>query len=184
MKRQQANADGKGGDGEAEVDARYELARALVKKGAYAEATEHYVWLWENIPRKHPAMHGVRSSFMIGQMARLLSNFPAARVAFERLRVEALKSTSKSGDRDDWIVLNSLLGHDDETLDWFDKSKNDSKQKETIRKSDFDSKHEMGRFDIPVSQATREDQGTARIRSRDQYISEKKEINRRRNARL
>jgi tetratricopeptide (TPR) repeat protein len=30
-----------------------------------------------------------------------------------------------------------LLGHDDETLDWFDKSKNDSKQKEAIRKSDF-----------------------------------------------
>jgi len=45
-----------------EVDAKYDLARALVNQGRLGEAAEMYAWLWEAIPTQAPTMVGVRAS--------------------------------------------------------------------------------------------------------------------------
>jgi thiol-disulfide isomerase/thioredoxin len=112
------------------VQARLDLARMLVEDKKYEEAAEHYVWLWNNMLRFSPSMSGVRVSFMVGDMGRLLEHYEAARPKFTALRdAEALKLADPKGkgDRGDWIVLNEMLGEDARTLEWFDATKDDRK---------------------------------------------------------
>lgn len=73
-------------DGVVDVQARMELAKALVLKGEYAKATDEYAWLWEHMLEHEPAMVGVRGSFMVSDMQRLASKDAGARKRFVELR--------------------------------------------------------------------------------------------------
>jgi tetratricopeptide (TPR) repeat protein len=131
VKEQAAAVVGKGGD--KEVDARYKLAQKLSSGGQYTEATDQYVWLWNNILKECPAMAGVRSSFMASEMARLATDYPPAKRRFSELRTAALKSD----DRRDWIVLNQMLDDEGETLKWFDQTKNETTEEQIFAPAAF-----------------------------------------------
>ena len=102
-------------------------ARELSQAGKAAEATEEYVWLWDNMVQIDPSMSGVRGSFMASDMAALASRNEGAKAAFTKLR-DAAEAKMKTEDRDfrtldDWMVLNGVIGDEARTLAWFDRVK-------------------------------------------------------------
>jgi tetratricopeptide (TPR) repeat protein len=105
---------GKGG--KEETNGRYKIGKQLTTAGRYAEATDQYIWLWENIPHEDPPMEGVRLSFIASDMENLAKMYAPARERFLPLRATALAA----GNRTDWIVLNRVLNDEQATLDWFD----------------------------------------------------------------
>ncbi len=119
------------GNGEVNVDARYDLARELVSNNLLDEATEEYVWLWDNMLEHEPAMAGVRLSFMVSGMQRLAQSHPPALQAFTQLRDRDQKAVDEgAATREnfiDWFHLNEVIGDDQATLEWYDRVKNDPK---------------------------------------------------------
>ncbi len=100
------------------VHAKMNLLRELTGRGSLEEATALAVWLWENMLRLEPGMIGVRHSFFVRDLKRLVAVHPAASDDLQRLRNAALATPSVNGVRD-WVTLNSVLGDDDATLAWF-----------------------------------------------------------------
>jgi hypothetical protein len=114
-----------------EMRERLNAARALVKQGKHDEATVEFEWLWENIDRIEPAMNGVRVSFMAKNIEELIGNHAPARERFTEIRdrsailAEADLTTARL--RNDWIILNEILGEQERTLAWFDTVKDDER---------------------------------------------------------
>lgn len=104
--------------GAAEVQTRYELAKALVEEGQFAGAAGQYEWLWKNIPKQDPSKLSLRNSALPREVRRLLLKYPRSTKRFTLLRDEAEKSS-----RADWVTLNRILGDDEMTLRWFDAAK-------------------------------------------------------------
>jgi thioredoxin 1 len=120
---------------------RYLLARELLQGRKFDEATEQYVWMWQNILKDEPAMVGVRSSFMARDMGELAELHKPAHEAFVKLRGEA-QARIDGGDGSintlsDWIVLNDIVRDQDATLAWFDRVKDDPKAIPSIRTLSF-----------------------------------------------
>lgn len=117
------------GGGEENMRARNERAKSLLAEKRYDEATEEFLWLWNNMERIEPSMSGVRVSFMAGEMEQLVAAHPPARPRFAALRDQAAAtadaSPSAAAPRTDWAVLNKVLGDDDRTIAWFDEVKDD-----------------------------------------------------------
>lgn len=131
LKSQLKAVQGKGGT--QEVQMRYEVARALVDAEDLPGATEQYLWLWKNMAQTDPQSIGVRDSYVADNIAQLAAQDSNAKTQFEKLRAEAKESNVP-----DWVLLNSMLGHGEETLAWFDTAKKDPKQAENISKSTVD----------------------------------------------
>ena len=102
-------------------------ARNKLKEHRYAEATESYVWLWNNIIELEPALAGIRGSFMINEIKPLIEAYPDARTAFTQIRDEAKQTLDQAAKQDktdhqalqDWIVLSlEALGESQPVLDW------------------------------------------------------------------
>ncbi len=102
-------------------------ARNQLKEHRYAEATESYVWLWNNIIELEPLLIGIRGSFMINEIKPLIQAYPDARTAFTQIRDESKRTidqATKQGTTDhqalqDWIVLShNALGDSQPVLDW------------------------------------------------------------------
>ena len=110
-------------DGAVDVQARLTLARTLARNGEPDEATEHFIWLWQNMLDYQPAMVGVRLSYMVADMKTLAAAHVPARKAFATLRdrlTPALNSGSASRDQVvDWIHLNEIIGAEDVTISWY-----------------------------------------------------------------
>jgi hypothetical protein len=108
---------------------RNQRAKNLLREKRYEEATDEFVWLWNNVERVDPSMSGVRVSFMAGEIERLVAEYPPARQRFAELRDQAAAATdanpTAADPRTDWAVLNKVLGDDDRTIAWFDKAKED-----------------------------------------------------------
>jgi hypothetical protein len=125
------------GDLETDMQARTSFAKALLDDQSYADATEHYVWLWHNMARVDPRMTGVRVSFMAHELERLVAIYGPARRRFEEIRDQAAvaaEATPTSGElRHDWAVLNRALGEGERTLRWFDDVKRDPAANEVVR---------------------------------------------------
>lgn len=121
------SVEGKGG--EAEIKARYEVARSLLEAREYPEATEQYLWLWNNMAKVDPQLAAVRDTLLVSHIHTLTSSYAPAKADFEKLRV-----ASKDKNLSDWITLNSMLGKTDDTLKWFDSIKSDPKQFDTLAK--------------------------------------------------
>lgn len=123
------------------MPARLQTARELSMSGKPEEATDEFVWLWENIAEVDPSMKGVRSSFMASDMKNLAARHAPAKVAFTKLRdatAEKLAGAPSAGMpelRSDWVVLNEVIGDDDATLAWFDGAKGDPKNAKALARS-------------------------------------------------
>jgi hypothetical protein len=124
------------GDLERDMHGRLSFAKTLLREGRHEEATEHYVWLWNNIVRVEPGMSGVRVSFMAGQIEQLVAAHEPARPPFAELREQAAAAAAEDPAsieaRLDWVVLNKILGEEERTMSWFDAAKNDPSARPTI----------------------------------------------------
>jgi thioredoxin 1 len=127
-----------GKPGKVDVDAKMELARALLNKGDYSAAADEYVWLWQNILKHQPSMYGVRLSFMAGEMERAASKDADARKKFLTLRGEAWAAldgaNAKPDHAVDWVVLNRVVGEKDKTLEWYGTVKGDAKKRPLVER--------------------------------------------------
>lgn len=129
-------------EGNVDIDARYDLARTLMLNGELDEATEEYVWLWENMLKFDPAYSGVRLSFMAGDMAELVNKHEPAKKAFMNLRDQLTDRVEKgNADRNvlvDWLHLNEIIADDEATLDWYDRIKDAPIRSEALRSVEND----------------------------------------------
>lgn len=106
---------------ENDIDGRLERARELVGADAFAEATDEFLWLWDNMVTHKPSMSGVRVSFMASNMSELAKRSPEAKQAFIKLRDRTedrmIDQEEKSwDDLRDWLVLNERVLHDREPI--------------------------------------------------------------------
>ena len=120
---------------------RMDMARSFVQGGKFDKATKEYLWLWDNMLKKEPAMYGVRLSFMAGDIEDLCAQDNTAHDAFTKVRdsTEArLKGEDKSwDDLADWITLNQILRQPAKTLEWFDRIKGDPDSAQTLERFAF-----------------------------------------------
>ena len=113
-------------EGNVDVRARLDLARTLARSGAHDEATDEFVWLWDNMLEFRPSVYGVRLSFMVSDMTRLAAQYEPAREAFRELRdrYDPIGSTDRQIILD-WVRLNQVVDEKEITLAWFDRFKAD-----------------------------------------------------------
>jgi thioredoxin-like negative regulator of GroEL len=132
-----AEADGlKPGGGEG-VRERLERARRMSEEGRLDEATEAYIWLWENMVAEVPSMRGVRVSFMASDMGELARRHPAALARFASMR-DAARARMDSDAEDvescvDWQTLCEVVGDGKALLAWFDAVREDDARAEQLR---------------------------------------------------
>ena len=123
-------------EGKVDIRDRMNIARMLVEAGDFDDATDEYLWLWDNMLDHQPSMVGVRSSFMISDMTRLAQRHPPAMEAFRQRRAAYLPAIeSGEADRDellDWITLAQVVNEGDSVLQWFDAAKEDAKMRRLL----------------------------------------------------
>jgi thiol-disulfide isomerase/thioredoxin len=108
-----------------DVDARYDLARSLLRAKQYEQALEHYIWLWP-ATREAPGMGGVRLSFMLSDMAELAKKHEPARKAFMEI-LEGLQAKVDAADVpefldwQEWSSLCEYFGERARILAWYEK---------------------------------------------------------------
>jgi len=126
-------------NGKVDIDARYDLAAELANGGAFEEAAEEYVWLWNNMLDHDPAMYGVRLSFMASSMEELAQQSEAAKEMFAELR-DTVENKLQSGDRsfdnlNDWLTLNlDVLGDLKPVDNWIERIKDRPNAQKTLRR--------------------------------------------------
>lgn len=115
---------------------RLELASELKDSEKFAEATEQFAWLWQNMVEEEPSYSGVRVSFMASDMQELAATSELAKQTFTKLRDDAqarLEGEDKAfEDLSDWIVLNRIVDDQGRTLEWFDRIKDRPSAPQTI----------------------------------------------------
>jgi len=89
--------------GSDDVDARYDLAKDLLRQRDYEAAAKEYVWLWKNT-RGVSKYGGVRLSFMLSDIHRLCDAHEPAREAFGAIHDELDRKLQTGGSMvyDDW----------------------------------------------------------------------------------
>ncbi|MEL6328311.1 MAG: thioredoxin family protein [Planctomycetota bacterium] len=120
---------------EDEIRAKLMAAGGYVRDGEYDEATEAFVWLWDNMLGVGPAYTGVRVSFMASDMQRLARLHGPARTRFEALR-DGLADRLETNPRatHDWLVLSErVLGDRAGVLAWVDGTIERERGAETLR---------------------------------------------------
>lgn len=106
-----------------------EVAESALRREDYDEATGRYLWLWDRSLEREPAMYGVRLSFLVSDIKKLVEQHPPARRAFEAKRDALQPSVDDQSTRiapavlNDWIALNQIIGDDTSTLEWWDQVK-------------------------------------------------------------
>lgn len=106
-------------------------ARTLQAENKNGEALDEYIFLWQKVDKNDKNVAPLRAAMIPSMMKRLLASYPEGKAKVVKLRDEA----EKAGQRDDWIVVNAVLGENEKTLDWFDKAKKDPAQKDAIASS-------------------------------------------------
>jgi hypothetical protein len=124
-------------DPQHDIHGRMALARTLLDRGLFAEALEHYAWLWCHMQEVEPATAGVRVSFMASEIQLLCQNLPQAAERFAALRDQAGAAAEAGAHareaRFDWLVLNESLGDTERTLKWHDAVKDAPAQLAVLR---------------------------------------------------
>jgi len=103
-------------------------ARSFLSTKQYDEALKEYLWVWNNVPSTDKVYGDIRDKGLAVEAKQLIAAHPQSKQKFMELRDAA----EQSGNRHDWLVLNSMLGDEARTLAWFDKAKIDAKQKDDI----------------------------------------------------
>jgi thioredoxin 1 len=138
----EAAGDRAGEDGRVDIQARLSLARELSLSGRFQEATDEFVWLWDNMLDHQPSMYGVRLSFMVGDMQGLAAQSVEARERFAGKRDELGKALRTERGRTwdnlrDWVALNDVIQDDAAVLAWIDRVKDRDNGPATLRRMDF-----------------------------------------------
>lgn len=121
-----------------DIQERLRNASELTRAGRHKEATEEFVWLWDNMLEIEPSLYGVRGSFMMNDMMQLASAYPPALEAFTQLRDDLSKQV-EDGDEShrviyDWMILNIRLLEDHDTvMAWVNEKKDSASGIEKIR---------------------------------------------------
>lgn len=114
----------------AEAMARMDMVTQLVAGSKYSDATEHLVWLWDNISRDSVESDNVRLSFVSSNAAEVAEHDEASKNRFKQLRDQ-----SEQTDRLGWVFLNLALKDDAKILQWFDTAKTDRSQAKIIERA-------------------------------------------------
>ncbi len=107
-----------------DVQARFELARDLLRAKQYELALTHYLWLWP-ATRTVPAMGGVRLSFMLSNMGDLAKKHAPAKTAFLGLldglqaKVDAARVPDGT-DWSEWSALARTFGQSQRVIRWYE----------------------------------------------------------------
>lgn len=96
-------------------------AQTLQEEGKSDEACDEYLWIWNNVASDAANVGQIRTVLVPNELKRLVLNSPTARAKCGTLRDAA----EKNNNRNDWIILNGVLGENVRTLTWFDKAKLD-----------------------------------------------------------
>jgi TonB family protein len=109
-----------GTDPEELAKTRFALGRLLAQKGNDAEALDQFLWCFDIGMKQAPSFGGVRTSFLVSDLAALASHYPPAQQA-----LAARKDADRSRLEDpilagEFASLNHALGDDKATLAAFD----------------------------------------------------------------
>ncbi len=107
-----------------DVQARYELARDLLRAKQYELALTHYLWLWP-ATRTVPSMGGVRLSFMLSNMGDLAKKHAPAKTAFlgllDGLQAKVDAAPVPDGtDWSEWSALARTFGQTQRMIRWYE----------------------------------------------------------------
>jgi thiol-disulfide isomerase/thioredoxin len=110
-------------DDDALARARYTRGQELVRAGKDEEALADFLWCYDEGMVRAKAFSGVRSSYLLGDLARLASKYPAARDALlerrERARALMLSGPEQRGATSDFASINRSMGANQENLTVF-----------------------------------------------------------------
>jgi len=113
-----------------DVEARYEIAREMLRARQYDEALAHYLWLWP-ATREVGAYGGVRLSFMLSDMAALAGKHAAAKQAFDEIFTE-LQAKVEAADTpafatwQEWRSFCRYFDGAERILVWYEKRRDES----------------------------------------------------------
>lgn len=96
------------------------LAEKLLEGNHLAEAQAHLEALWLHGHEWQPEWIGVRMSYLVGTIDELITRSPQARETFGAIRDRLTPRLTTPEAVEDWLALNSVLGHQQRSLDWFD----------------------------------------------------------------
>jgi thioredoxin-related protein len=118
------------------VQARYALGQELMEHGKFADALSEFLWCYDDGMKKDEKFGGVRSSFLLSNLALLRKLYPPTDDALKaRLEAACKKLAATPSDASalrDITDLNHVLGDDQATLAYFDKLPPESPQRSEI----------------------------------------------------
>lgn len=123
MRARRAVADAPKDDREAQVEARFQLSRALAKDGEQSEALKEDLWLFDVGMKAEPSFFGVRLSYLLSDIVRLGRTYPPALEALRqrrdasKARFQAAPDAREAGELD---ALNRELREPSATLALYD----------------------------------------------------------------
>lgn len=137
------------------VRQKMDKARDLMYAAEYVEATEVYVDLWEAMLDDEPSYYGVRLSFFVADLERLIEAHEPARAEFRAIR-DREADTLESGDvtwdgLTDWVHLNRVIGDEQATIEWVERiSEREGSTPTLTRYSDeiYKQAESLGRWDV------------------------------------
>jgi hypothetical protein len=107
------------------VQDRYRKAQELARSGNWEAALPELLWCYDEGMVRVESFTGVRSSFLLSEIAKLAANYPPAMAALRERRDKAeQRMLSNPADRNsgaDVAALNKTLGEDGRNLELFDK---------------------------------------------------------------
>ena len=137
--------------------ARINFAKSLVRDKKFDQATEEFLWLWQNMLAHDEAIPIYEKHIMANFIGRLIEQYEPAKVAFTKLRDAARKEMDAGSEMRevilDWFTLCKTLGDKNGILAWFDQAKDD------IDYSDVISTMGYQLFDLLVEQRRWADAG-------------------------
>ncbi len=114
-----------------------EQARTLAKAGQLDEAATHYVWAWRQISKLGPEQVASRDMTMGRELTALAHDSQDAKKKLVELRDAAAEPVTGGSATPEqireWVVLNTVVGEGERTLDWFDRQKKRSDAQASFR---------------------------------------------------
>ena len=112
-----------------ELRERFELGKKQSRNGQYPQALQHFLWLWDLDPQQAGAIRGIRTSILLGEIARIAEVYPPGLSAIQQ-RIEILeRKWVESENRNalsDLFALGTTFKSEVNTLELFDQIDEDS----------------------------------------------------------
>jgi RNA polymerase sigma factor (sigma-70 family) len=132
------------------VEARYKRAQELARSGDAAAALKEFLWCFDEGMPRFPFYGGVRTSFVLSEIAKLGENNPDALAALRERRDAAEKRLLASKEdfdaSTDFAAINSSLKEDARTLQLFDQLAPDDTRRRSLGLTIYELLAESGRY--------------------------------------